>query len=157
MSESRPPTEQEYEDSDQHQWDLDKAAEDHRREVEEVEAAPSRPPDDTPRRWRCPDCGLPNQWEALECLRCHVISPPDKDQWKVEGFVRSPIEQFAPVAHDAKLVVFCSKDEAVYLQHAAGLRGLSVSEYVKQAINASLLREGVDAVLFRVSADGPAY
>lgn len=36
------------------------------------------------------------------------------------------------------------------LRHAAKLSGLSAVEYVKEAVNARLCKEGVDAVLFKV-------
>lgn len=45
------------------------------------------------RRWRCPDCGIPNLWEALECVRCRLISPPDKERWEFKPFVRSDRER----------------------------------------------------------------
>lgn len=44
-----------------------------------------------------------------------------------------------------------TSNEKHHVQHAAGLRGLTTSEYVKRAINAQLRREGVDAVLIRQS------
>ena len=44
------------------------------------------------------------------------------------------------------IVVECSKDERVWVRHAAKLRGMSLPEYVKQAINTSLRREGVDGL-----------
>lgn len=50
------------------------------------------------RRWRCGDCGLPNTWEALECQRCRMISPPDKERWEVKQIARSPIETLQPVS-----------------------------------------------------------
>jgi len=46
-----------------------------------------------------------------------------------------------------------SKDEYEWLKHAARLRHLSVNEYVRRAINAELVREGVDAVLLREKGD----
>lgn len=52
---------------------------------------------------------------------------------------------------DARLIIRATKDEVDWVKHAADLRGLSMAEYVKRAINAQLQREGVDAVLFRES------
>lgn len=45
--------------------------------------------------------------------------------------------------------VSATDTEYDWLAHAAKLRGLTIREYVVKAINASLRREGVDAVLFR--------
>jgi hypothetical protein len=50
-----------------------------------------------------------------------------------------------------RLEIACTDEELDWVRHAAKLRGLSLVEYVKRAINASLQREGVDAVLFRES------
>jgi hypothetical protein len=44
-----------------------------------------------------------------------------------------------------------TKDEHYWVSHAASLRSLSFHEYVVRAINASLRREGVDAVLLKES------
>jgi hypothetical protein len=44
-------------------------------------------------------------------------------------------------------------EEHDYVKHAASLKSLSMSEYIKRAINAQLRREGVDAVLIRQSDD----
>jgi hypothetical protein len=52
-----------------------------------------------------------------------------------------------------RIVIQCSLDERRWVEHAASLRGLSLFQYVKEAINASLRREGVDAVLLRVASD----
>ncbi len=49
----------------------------------------------------------------------------------------------------ARLGVRVSAEELDWVQHAASLRALSLSEYVREAINARLRREGVDAVLLR--------
>lgn len=43
--------------------------------------------------------------------------------------------------------------EMDWIAHAAKLRHMSFDEYVKQAINESLRREGVDAVLLKVKGD----
>ena len=48
-----------------------------------------------------------------------------------------------------KIVVNATVDEYDWVKHAASLVHLSLAEYVKRAINASLRKEGVDAVLFR--------
>lgn len=48
------------------------------------------------------------------------------------------------------LSIGCSQDELEWLRHAARLRHQTVPEYVKDAINARLIRDGVDAVLFLV-------
>lgn len=48
-----------------------------------------------------------------------------------------------------RIPIVVSLDEYDWVKHAASLRGLSVAEYVKRAINAQLRREGVDAVLIR--------
>lgn len=53
----------------------------------------------------------------------------------------------------ARFNMKASADELDWLKHAASLRNLSMSEYVRQAINARLRREGVDAVLFREKDD----
>lgn len=53
----------------------------------------------------------------------------------------------------ARLIIRATKDELDWVKHAASLRHLSITEYVKRAINASLRHEGVDAVLFRESDD----
>lgn len=52
-----------------------------------------------------------------------------------------------------RLSITASADEIEFLAVAAGLRAQSVEEYVKRAINASLRKQGVDAVLFRESDD----
>ena len=46
-----------------------------------------------------------------------------------------------------KIVV--TKTEREYVEHAAKLVGRSLDAYIRRAINASLCREGVDAVLLR--------
>lgn len=51
----------------------------------------------------------------------------------------------------ARLILRATQDELRQVKHAASLRGLSMAEYVKRAINHSMMREGVDAVLFRVA------
>lgn len=43
--------------------------------------------------------------------------------------------------------------ELEWLHHAASLRHMSAVEYVKEAVNDRMRREGVDAVLFRVDSD----
>lgn len=75
------------------------------------EAARSEGPRETdtdviPRRWKCPDCGMPNKWDALECVRCRLIQPPDRERWEFKAFVRSPRERMTetsalPVGEDA--------------------------------------------------------
>ena len=50
----------------------------------------------------------------------------------------------------ATLVVRGTQQEIDWVKHAASLRHLSVSEYVKRAVNAQLRKEGVDAVLFEL-------
>lgn len=40
-------------------------------------------------------------------------------------------------------------EELDWLKHASGLRGLTVNEYVRRAINMSMRKEGVDAVLMK--------
>jgi hypothetical protein len=52
------------------------------------------------------------------------------------------------------LLIRATREELEWLRHAARLRHLPVSEYVKEALNARLRREGVDAVLFKVKSDG---
>jgi uncharacterized protein (DUF1778 family) len=54
---------------------------------------------------------------------------------------------------NTRLIIRATKEEVDYVKHAASLRGLSMAEYVKRAINASLRRQGVDAVLFRERND----
>jgi hypothetical protein len=54
---------------------------------------------------------------------------------------------------EAPLEIIVTDDEAAQVRHAARLRHLSTGEYIKRAINASLRREGVDAVLLRESDD----
>ena len=49
------------------------------------------------------------------------------------------------------LEVLVKRDELDWLKHASKLRRLSVSEYVKRAVNTQLCKEGVDAVLFRTT------
>lgn len=49
------------------------------------------------------------------------------------------------------LTIPISGDELAWVRHAAGLRRLSLAEYVRRAINLSLSREGVDAVLLKES------
>jgi hypothetical protein len=46
-----------------------------------------------------------------------------------------------------------TNDEYEWVEHAASLCGLDVDQYVRQAINASLRREGVDAVLLKTDED----
>lgn len=46
------------------------------------------------------------------------------------------------------LSVYCMEEEREWVKHAAKLRGLSMAEYVKRAVNAALIRDGVDAYLF---------
>jgi len=53
------------------------------------------------------------------------------------------------------IVMRVSEDEREWVKHAAALRGLSLTEYIKRAVNASLCREGVDAVLFAESTSTP--
>ncbi len=53
----------------------------------------------------------------------------------------------------SRIDISVSLDERRWVEHAARLRHISLSEYVRQAINASLRREGVDAVLLRTSED----
>lgn len=48
----------------------------------------------------------------------------------------------------ARLILRVTRNELDWVKRAARLRHLSLAEYVKRAINASLQREGVDAVLF---------
>ena len=48
-----------------------------------------------------------------------------------------------------EIVITMTKNEREWIQHAARLRHLSLREYVVRSINASLRREGVDAVLLR--------
>jgi hypothetical protein len=45
------------------------------------------------RYWRCPDCGLPNVWDILECVRCHLIQPPDRERWEFKPLVCSNHER----------------------------------------------------------------
>lgn len=40
------------------------------------------------------------------------------------------------------------QQERSWVRHAAKLRGISLQEYVKRAINAALVKQGVDAILF---------
>lgn len=58
------------------------------------------------------------------------------------------------MSNNKKIAIDASDEEADWIRHAAKLRGLSMSEYIKRAINASLRREGVDAVLFKESLKG---
>jgi hypothetical protein len=60
------------------------------------------------------------------------------------------------VSRPHRLSVAASRDEYEWVLHAAKLRHMSAAEYIRRAINASLRREGVDAVLFRESADEQA-
>ena len=53
------------------------------------------------------------------------------------------------MSNEARLKVWMTDEEFEWVKHAANLRHVSLAEYVKRAINASLRREGVDAVLFR--------
>lgn len=53
------------------------------------------------RRWRCPDCGFANQWEAIECRKCGVLSPPDRERWEFKPFVRSDRERLPHGPHAA--------------------------------------------------------
>jgi predicted HicB family RNase H-like nuclease len=48
-----------------------------------------------------------------------------------------------------RLIIRVNDTELSWVQHAAKLRHMSLAEYVRQAINASLRKEGVDAVLLR--------
>lgn len=52
-----------------------------------------------------------------------------------------------------KINLEATSEERDQLRLAAKLRHVSLSEYIRRAINASLRREGVDAVLFRESDD----
>ncbi len=47
-----------------------------------------------------------------------------------------------------RLIIRASDDEVRYVQHAASLRNITMAEYVRRAVNASLRSDGVDAVLF---------
>ena len=53
----------------------------------------------------------------------------------------------------SRIIFRATKDEKDWLTHAARLRHLSVSEYIKEAINTRLRREGVDAVCFAVRSE----
>lgn len=54
-----------------------------------------------------------------------------------------------PRKDTARLTMCVRAHELRWVKHAASLRGLSLTEYVKRAINASLRQQGVDATLFR--------
>jgi len=47
------------------------------------------------------------------------------------------------------LMVTVTADERDWVKHAASLKGQTLREYVIRAINASLRRDGVDAVCIR--------
>lgn len=47
-----------------------------------------------------------------------------------------------------RIIIRTTVEEREWVTHAASLRGLSLAEYVRRAINVSLRHEGVDAVLF---------
>lgn len=49
------------------------------------------------------------------------------------------------------IVIKATEEEYDWVCHAAKLRGLSLQEFVKRAINATLVKQGVDAVLFAES------
>lgn len=52
---------------------------------------------------------------------------------------------------NGKLIgVNVSEQERDYVEHAAKLRGLSLQQYVKRAINEALQRDGVDALLLKL-------
>lgn len=53
----------------------------------------------------------------------------------------------------AKINISMSAEELDWVEHAAGLRNISVIEYVRRAINLSLRQEGVDALLLSESDD----
>jgi hypothetical protein len=46
-----------------------------------------------------------------------------------------------------------TNDEYEWVEHAAKLCGLDVDQYVRQAINVALQRQGVDAVLLKVEGE----
>lgn len=52
-----------------------------------------------------------------------------------------------------QIAIAVDAEEYRWVKHAASLRHVSLAEYVKQAINASLRKEGVDAVLLREKGD----
>ena len=49
----------------------------------------------------------------------------------------------------ARLILRVEQAELDWVKHAAQLRRISLADYVRQAINASLCKEGVDAVLLQ--------
>lgn len=51
------------------------------------------------------------------------------------------------------LMICATPEELDWLRHAASLRRLPVAEYVKEAVNDRMRREGVDAVLFKVKSE----
>lgn len=52
------------------------------------------------------------------------------------------------------LLIRATKQELDQLRLAASLVHLPVAEYVKEALNDRMRREGVDAVLFKLKSDG---
>lgn len=54
---------------------------------------------------------------------------------------------------EPRLNIPVTPEELDYVQHAASLRSLSLVEYVRRAINLSLRKEGVDALLLAQSDD----
>ena len=52
------------------------------------------------------------------------------------------------------LLIRATREELEWLRHAASLAHLPVGEYVKEALNTRMRKEGVDAVLFRLKSDG---
>ena len=51
------------------------------------------------------------------------------------------------------LGIYVSADERRWLLHAASLRHISLDEYIRRALNESLIREGVDALLIMTKED----
>lgn len=47
-----------------------------------------------------------------------------------------------------------TRAEADHVKHAAGLVGMPLAEYVREAVNWRLRKEGVDALLLKLRADG---
>jgi len=103
---------------------------------------------------------FPRQADADKAIRILdallVSGTPGEEQVKEENDhgaglihqVASPLAETEP-----RLSIPISAEELDWVEHAARLRHLPVVEYVRRAINLSLRKEGVDALLLAQSDD----
>lgn len=74
---------------------------------------------------------------------------------EAERTLEAPLRALTKLAEDARytLNLKLSAEELDWVEHAARLRHIPTEEYVRRAINLSLRKEGVDAVLLEESDD----